>query len=84
MAHNVARQFMMAMYADDTTLYFDIDKFGKSDIINNELMKKINLMEKYPVYTKEILKANTKFKNVDEFIEALKQKVEADEIATYI
>ena len=41
-------------------------------------------MDKYPVYTKEILKANTKFKNVDEFIEALKQKVEADEIATYI
>ena len=47
-------------------------------------MKKINLMEKYPVYTKEIKKENTKFKNVDEFIEALKQKVEADEIATYI
>jgi hypothetical protein len=47
-------------------------------------MQKINLMEKYPVYTKEIKKENTKFKNVDEFIEALKQKVEADEIATYI
>jgi len=41
-------------------------------------------MEKYPVYTKEILKANTKFKNAWEFINALKQKVEADEIATYI
>jgi len=41
-------------------------------------------MEKYPVYTKEILKSQTKFKNVDEFIEALKEKIEADEIATYI
>ncbi len=47
-------------------------------------MQKINLMEKYPVYTKEILKTNTKFKNVDEFIKTLKQKVEADPIATYI
>ena len=47
-------------------------------------MKKINLMDKYPVYTKEILKINTKFKNVDEFINALKEKVEADPIATYI
>jgi hypothetical protein len=47
-------------------------------------MQKINLMDKYPVYTKEILKTDTKFKNVDEFIEALKKKVEADEVATYI
>jgi hypothetical protein len=47
-------------------------------------MKKISLMDKYPVYTKEILKTDTKFKNVDEFIEALKKKVEADEVATYI
>ncbi len=47
-------------------------------------MQKINLMDKYPVYTKEILKSQTKFSNVDAFIEALKQKVEADEIATYI
>jgi len=37
-------------------------------------MQKINLMDKYPVYTKEILKSHTKFKNVDDFIEALKQK----------
>ncbi len=47
-------------------------------------MKKINLMDKYPVYIKEVLKSKTKFKNVDEYIEALKQKIEADEIATYI
>jgi hypothetical protein len=47
-------------------------------------MKKIILMEKYPVYTKEILKTETKIKNVDEFIEVLKQKIEEDEIATFI
>ena len=47
-------------------------------------MKKINLMDKYPVYTKEVLKSKTKFKNIDEYIDALKQKIEADEIATYI
>jgi len=47
-------------------------------------MQKISLMDKYPVYTKEILKSQTKFKNVDKFIEALKEKIEADEIATYI
>ncbi len=47
-------------------------------------MQKINLMEKYPVYTKDIKKENIKFKNVDEFIEALKEKIEVDEIATYI
>jgi hypothetical protein len=47
-------------------------------------MKKINLMDKYPVYTKEILKSDTKFNNVDDFISALKDKVEEDEVATYI
>jgi len=47
-------------------------------------MQKINLMDKYPVYTKEILKSKTKFKNVDDFIEALKEKIEQDPIATFI
>ena len=41
-------------------------------------------MDKYPVYTKEIKKENTKFKNVDDFIGALKEKVDEDEVATYI
>ena len=41
-------------------------------------------MEKYPVYTKEILKSQIKFKNTDEFINALKEKIEADPIATFI
>ena len=47
-------------------------------------MKKINLMDKYPVYTKDILKADTNIKNVDDFINLLKKKVELDPIATYI
>ncbi len=47
-------------------------------------MQKIKLMDKYPVYTKNVSKVNTKFKNVDEFIIALKEKVEADPIANYI
>jgi hypothetical protein len=47
-------------------------------------MKKINFMDKYPVYKKEILKKDIKFNSVDEFIEALKMKIEADEIAAYI
>jgi hypothetical protein len=47
-------------------------------------MEKINLMNKYPVYVKEIKKTQTKFKNIDEFIETLKEKIEEDPIATYI
>ncbi len=47
-------------------------------------MQKINLMDKYPIYTKEVLKANTKFKNVWEFVEVLKQKVESDPIGIFI
>ena len=47
-------------------------------------MQKISLMDKYPIYTKEILKSKVKFKNIDEFIEALKQKIEQDSIAIYI
>lgn len=47
-------------------------------------MKKINLMEKYPVFTKEIPKDKTSINNTDEFIEALKQKIEKDDIATFI
>ena len=47
-------------------------------------MEKIILMDKYPVYKKEILKSETKISNVDEFIEILKQKIEKDEVATFI
>jgi len=41
-------------------------------------------MDKYPVYTKEISKSEIKFKNVDDFIEDLKEKIEQDPIAVFI
>jgi len=41
-------------------------------------------MEKYPVYKKEILKSESKYKNIDEYIEAIKEKIENDPIATFI
>jgi len=47
-------------------------------------MEKIILMDKYPIFKKEILKSKTKISNVDEFIEILKQKIEKDEVATFI
>lgn len=47
-------------------------------------MEKINLMDKYPVYTKEILKTNTKIKNTDEFISILKEKIKNDKMVKYI
>jgi len=47
-------------------------------------MKKINLMDKYPVFTKEIFKKNTKIKNTDDFISILKEKINDDKIATFI
>lgn len=47
-------------------------------------MKKINLMDKYPIYTKEILKSQTKISNIDSFIGVLKQKIENDDVATFI
>lgn len=47
-------------------------------------MKKINLMDKYPIYTKDILKSQTKISNIDSFIGVLKQKIENDDVATFI
>jgi len=47
-------------------------------------MQKEILMDKYPIFKKEILKSKTKISNVDEFIEILKQKIEKDEVATFI
>jgi len=43
-------------------------------------MEKIILMGKYPVYTKEILKINTKIQNTNEFISILKEKIENDKM----
>jgi len=47
-------------------------------------MKKINLMEKYPVFTREILKSETNIKDCDGFITVLKEKIDNDNVATYI
>ncbi len=47
-------------------------------------MKRVNFMDKYPVFTKEILKNETPYNQVDEIIAYLKQKIEDDPIAIYI
>jgi hypothetical protein len=47
-------------------------------------MKQITVMEKYPVFTIEISKNETTYKNVDEIIEYLKSQIEAHPVATVI
>ena len=47
-------------------------------------MTQTNLMDKYPVWSKELNKADINFKSVDEIIEALRSKIEAHKIATFI
>ncbi|WP_339060021.1 DUF6858 family protein [Tepidibacillus marianensis] len=47
-------------------------------------MEKIKFMENYTVYTKNIMKATTTFKNVDEIMEHLKQKTAAHPAGEYI
>jgi hypothetical protein len=47
-------------------------------------MKQITIMEKYPVFTIEISKNETTYKNVDEIIEYLKTQIEAHPVATVI
>jgi len=47
-------------------------------------MEKIQLMEKYPVYTTELFKNDVSFKNINEFVQALKEKIEQDPVATFI
>lgn len=47
-------------------------------------MKKTLLMEKFPIFTKEILKTETDIKTADEFIWKIKNKVEEDDVATFI
>jgi len=48
------------------------------------MMKQITVMEKYPVFTIEISKNETIYKNVDEILVYLKNKIEAHPIAAYI
>jgi hypothetical protein len=47
-------------------------------------MKQTLLQEKYPVYTLEISKSETKHKNCDEIIAFLKSRVDEHKIACYI
>ncbi len=47
-------------------------------------MKQTLLQEKYPVFSLDLSKTETKFKNCDEIIAYLKSKVDEHDIATYI
>jgi len=47
-------------------------------------MKEITVMEKYPVLTIDINKAETSFKSVDEILAFFKEKIESHPIAVYI
>jgi len=47
-------------------------------------MKQITVMEKYPVFTIEIAKNETTYKNVDEILAYLKSQIQLHPIATYI
>jgi hypothetical protein len=47
-------------------------------------MKKISLMDRYPIYTKEILKSETAMQNTDDFINKIKEKIDNDKIASFI
>ena len=47
-------------------------------------MKQLMFNEKYPIFTIEILKSETKFNNINEIFEFLKQKIDAHPIATFI
>ncbi|PIF04135.1 MAG: hypothetical protein CSA86_03305 [Arcobacter sp.] len=47
-------------------------------------MRKINFMDKYPVYTIELMKNEVSLKSVDEFLEYFKNKIEKHPVAEYI
>jgi hypothetical protein len=47
-------------------------------------MKKTIFMEKYPVYSLEILKDETSYKKVDDIINNIKQKIDNHKIAKFI
>ncbi|WP_295023011.1 DUF6858 family protein [Sulfurimonas sp.] len=47
-------------------------------------MKQMQFKDKYPIFTMEILKTETSFKNIDEIFLFLKQKIESHPIATFI
>jgi len=47
-------------------------------------MKQITVLEKYPVFTLEVDKNETSYKNIDEIFAYIKNQIEAHPIATYI
>ncbi len=47
-------------------------------------MKQITVMEKYPVFTLEINKNETSYKNIDAIFDYLKEEIEAHKVAVYI
>ena len=47
-------------------------------------MKQITVMEKYPVFTVEVKKEETTYKNVDEILAYIKAQIEAHPVAVYI
>ncbi|MEA3492467.1 MAG: hypothetical protein U9R27_11265 [Campylobacterota bacterium] len=47
-------------------------------------MKQITVMEKYPVYTLEVDKNETSYKNIDDILNYLKEQIEAHRVAVYI
>ncbi len=47
-------------------------------------MKKIEFMDKYPLYVLELNKNETSFKNVEDILEYLKGRIENHKVATYI
>lgn len=47
-------------------------------------MKEVLLMDKYPIFTKEILKSETKISNIDTYVDILRKKIESDNVAIFI
>jgi hypothetical protein len=47
-------------------------------------MKQITVMEKYPVFTLEIDKKETSYKNIDDIFKYIKDQIESHPVATYI
>jgi len=47
-------------------------------------MKQITVLEKYPVFTLEVKKNETSYKNVDAILAYLKEKIDTHPVAVYI
>lgn len=47
-------------------------------------MKQMMFKEKYPIFTLEVMKDETKFKTIDEMFAFFKKKIDTHSVATYI